>query len=78
MVLKIRVWDQGLTTRHVSYFVRVVQHLHEVPLAGCSMLGSPVARPAPETVPGLVMPLLLLLVKLAVSLIVVNLFMNLE
>ena len=62
----------------VSYFVRVVQHLHEVPLLAPSVFGRPVSRPAPETVPGLVMSLLLLLVKLAVPLVVVNFFMNLE
>ena len=62
----------------VSHFVGVVQHLHEVPLARCPVFGRPVAGPAPEAVPGLVMPLLLLLVKLAVPLIVIYLLMNLK
>ena len=55
-----------------------MQHLHEVPLARGAVLGRAVAWPAPEAVPRLVMPLLLLLVKLAVPLIAIYLFMNLE
>ena len=55
-----------------------MQHLHKVSLAGGPMFGRPIAGPAPEAVPGLVMPLLLLLVKLAVPLIVIYLLMNLK
>ena len=55
-----------------------MQHLHEVPLAGGPVFGRPVAGSAPEAVPGLVMSLLLLLVKLAVPLIVIYLLMNLK
>ena len=60
-----------------SYLIRVVKHLHQVPL-GSVGFGSSVSRSSPERLPRLEVSLLLLLLELPGPLVVVALLMNLR